>query len=85
MPVMLGDLVRDIVSGFEGVAVSRHTYIEGCSRISVQPPVDKDGKLPESITFDEPCLEILISQKVQKRQNSEDAGGPEKWMDTGRN
>ncbi len=79
--IKLGDEVRDKISGFQGIAVARHTYIEGCNRISIQPPIDKEGKLPESIAFDEPCLEIITIQKISKRQESSATGGPEKWAD----
>ncbi len=82
--IRLGDEVRDKISGFQGIAVARHNYIEGCNRISIQPPVDKDGKLPDSITVDEPCLEIITVQKISKRQESAATGGPEKWADNRR-
>jgi len=66
MSVTLGDKVQDTISGFKGIAVAKHIYQQGCHRITVQPSVDKTGKLPESVTFDEPQLEVLISG-VKKR------------------
>jgi hypothetical protein len=78
--IKLGDKVRDKVSGFTGIAISRHTYLEGCTRISIQPEIDKDGKLPAINTFDEPLVEIIESQKIVKREQSEYNGGPEKYM-----
>lgn len=57
--ITLGSKVRDRTSGFEGIAMSRHIYMTGCARIGVQPKVDKDGKLPDSQSFDEPMLEVL--------------------------
>lgn len=82
--VDLGDEVKDKISGFRGIAVARHSYIEGCNRISVQPVIDRDGKLPDSVTFDEPCLEVVTIQKISKRQNSALTGGPKKWTDNRR-
>ncbi|HEX5137372.1 MAG TPA: hypothetical protein VFY93_10385 [Planctomycetota bacterium] len=32
----LGDMVRDPISGFEGIAVSETLYLNGCIRIGVQ-------------------------------------------------
>lgn len=76
--IELGQKVKDTVSGFTGVAVARHIYFQGCERISVQPSVDKDGKLPDTATFDEPNL-ITIEEKKLKGKN--DTGGPEKFSD----
>jgi len=78
--VELGDLVKDSVSGFKGVAVSRHSYLQGCDRISVQPLVKKDGTHIESIAFDEPQL-IVLKKKQAKRQKG-DPGGPMPYCDT---
>ncbi len=82
MKVELGDKVRDKVAGFTGIAVCCHTYLEGCNRISVQPPVDKDGKLPDSCTFDEPQLEVLESGVAPPSTSAElpRPGGPAKYM-----
>jgi len=58
--VQLGDLVEDIVTGFQGVAVARTQWLHGCLRYTVQPQgVTKDGKIRETQTFDEPQLKIL--------------------------
>lgn len=78
--VKLGDKVKDTVSGFEGIAVARHSYLAGCDRFAVQPPIDKDGKLPESETFDEPCLEVTEVASVKVTIEPIDPGGPEKYM-----
>lgn len=79
--VKLGDKCKDKVSGFEGVAISEHNYLNGCRRVTLQPPVDKDGKLPGVETFDDPQLEIVVD-KVAKRDNT--TGGPEKHSDNSR-
>lgn len=82
--VNLGDQVRDGISDFMGIAVSRHTYLNGCDRISVQPPIDKDNKLPDCKTFDEPDLEVIKEGKITRKVKDEKPGGPEKYPDTGR-
>jgi len=86
MGVELGDKVKDTVSGFIGIAVSRHIYLQGCHRISVQPEVDKDGKCPESQGFDEPQL-IIVKSGVVKAEPEPIApkvrtGGPMPYADT---
>jgi hypothetical protein len=63
--ITLGAEVKDKVSGFVGIAVAKHNYINGCTRITVQPKVDKQGKLPDSQTFDELQLSV-ISKKIIK-------------------
>lgn len=79
----LGDLVRDRVSGFQGIAVSLHRYLQGCDRMSVQPKVKKDGTLPESKSFDAPDLEVLERAAVNYAEPIEErrqTGGPAKFM-----
>jgi len=82
--INLGDEVKDSVSGFKGIAVAKHTYLQGCDRVSVQPSIDKEGKLPEAQTFDEPQLETIKQAKVKRQAPSIDPGGPEKYRDSGK-
>lgn len=51
-----GTEYEDRVSGFKGkcTGVVQHQY--GCIRALLQPAVDKDGKHPEGVWFDEPQL-----------------------------
>jgi len=61
--INLGDEVIDTVSGFKGVAISSHHYLNGCTIITIQPKISKDGKLPEAQAFDEPQLKIISNKK----------------------
>ena len=72
--IKLGDKVRDTVSGFEGIAFGQTLFLHGCTRIGVQPVVDKDGKLPEAQWFDEPQL-VKVSAKAVET-GSRKTGGP---------
>jgi len=81
--VKLGDKVRDKVSGFSGIAISEHNYLNGCRRVTIQPSIDKDGKLPSVETFDDPQLEI-ITEEVAKVDNKNKTGGPSKYKDESR-
>ena len=56
--IKLGQEVKDRVSGFKGIAVGRTEYLQGCLRVLVQPKLDKDGKLVDSMSFDEPDLVV---------------------------
>ena len=60
----LGDQVRDRVSGFTGVVTVLHRFLQGCDRMSVQPPADEEGKLIEYESFDAPDLEVTKEQFV---------------------
>ena len=51
-PIPLGARARDIVTGFEGVVTSYHTYLSGCDRVTITPPVNAEGKLPDPSSFD---------------------------------
>ena len=72
---MLGMKVRDVVSGFEGIATGRVEYINGCKQFLITPRVDKDGKYMEAQWVDQQRVEILDSEPVVKVSDSL-AGGP---------
>lgn len=57
--IELGKVVRDKVSGYEGVCTSRVEFMTGCVQYAIQPKVDKDGKLPDVVYFDEGRLEMV--------------------------
>ena len=70
----LGSKVRDSVTGFEGIAVAETTWLNGCVRVTLQPTIDKDGKVPDSVTFDAPQLVIVEAEKVLT--GNRESGGP---------
>jgi hypothetical protein len=72
--INLGGEARDTVTGFVGICVIRSDYISGCSRVSLQPPVGADGKIPEPGHFDEPMCEVLTPAKAPCKHS--DKGGP---------
>lgn len=86
MKVNLGDLCKDVVSGFRGIAVSRHSYLQGCDRISIQPPVGEDGNHPSAVAFDEGQIEVLEKQVVNPdpAPQAQRTGGAEKYSDQGK-
>lgn len=67
--VELGDRVEDLVTGFSGIVSSYAICLNGCDRVGVQPPIDKEKKHPDSIWFDVTQLKIL-KKKVVKPQRS---------------
>lgn len=71
-----GDLVKDEISGFTGIAMVRALYSTGCTHYGVAPQeLDKDGKVQNWEWFDETRLSLKKKGKVKfsiKEQN----GGP---------
>ena len=68
--VYLGQTVKDTITSLIGTAVARTEWVHGCVRIMIQPKVDKDGKVPESHTCDEPQVEVVDtagSKEPEKR------------------
>lgn len=66
--VTLGDLAKDSVTGFTGVAVAICEWLHGCARVTLQPQkLDKDGKVRSSETFDILQLQVVKSAKVKAK------------------
>lgn len=81
--IELGDQVKDVVSGWEGLATARYDYLNGCVRWEIAG-ADKDGK-PDSYVFDQQQIQIMekgrfkepnsiMTGVIGKRQRS--TGGP---------
>ena len=60
--IELGDKVRDRISGAVGITVYRTEWANGCIRWGIQPPVDKDGKVPDMVSVDEQDVEVVQKQ-----------------------
>jgi hypothetical protein len=74
MTIRLGDVYRDTITGFTGVATSRHEYLNGCVRIGLQPRALHEGKPIDSQTFDVEQLEATKEPGVAAVQRP--TGGP---------
>lgn len=57
MKVILGQRVRDRVTGFEGVVIGRTEFLYATPRVWVDPGLMNDGKPIEASWFDEPRVE----------------------------
>jgi len=64
--IKLGSFVIDQVTGLEGIAENRASYLYGCDRYFVQPQVDKDGKVPEGRMVDDPQLKVTDAPPVME-------------------
>lgn len=63
-----GDLVKDNITGFEGIVICTTTYLSGCDRVVVQPQkVNKETGLPiEPQAFDVTQLKILKKAAIKQ-------------------
>ena len=64
--VKLGQTVKDTITGLIGTAVARTEWMHGCVRITIQPKVDKDGKVPGNHTCDEPQVEVVDTARPEE-------------------
>ncbi len=62
----LGDIARDIVTGFTGCAVAIARWYNNCDRLMVQPRfVKDDNSVPDACWFDVPTLEKVGGTDLQ--------------------
>ena len=68
--IQLGDRVRDIVTGFEGVAIGRLESLFGVTEIKIQPETleENSGKPIESVWFEESRVIVSDSNNRIARQ-----------------
>ena len=66
--VKLGNEYQDPITKFKGIAMGKTIWLYGCSRIGLQAGLDKNGKVPDLVWFDE--LQLL------EVESDEGLGGP---------
>ena len=79
--ILLGSKVKDKVTGFEGIAVSRIEYLSGCVQYGVRPRYDEEemkGKYPEVEYIDEGQLEDIPGETVWIDKLSEETASGDK-------
>ena len=72
--IKLGQLAKDVVTGFTGVLTGHANYLTGCDQYSIQPLVDDKGKLEDARWFDDGRIEI-IEEKVKSEDVKSDKNG----------
>ncbi len=58
MNIPLGHLVKDRISGFEGIAISKILFYNGCIQYQLKPRLDKDKKIVTAELFD--CQQLIV-------------------------
>jgi hypothetical protein len=87
--IELGDKVKDLISGFEGIAVAKTVFINGCVQFSIAQQLKKGQTLPVegAPSIDSVSLRVLKKDAVGLKKKEEKAeiprgrtGGPTKFM-----
>lgn len=60
-----GDILKDKVTGLEGVVMVRAEYSTGCHHYGLQPQVVKEGKSPDWDWLDQSRLELVKKGAVK--------------------
>ena len=77
---LLGESVREKITGLEGIILARAEYATGCRHYGIQQRmITSEGKIPDYEWIDESRLESLgqLLRDVIKHYDEEDPGGPE--------
>ncbi len=72
--INLGDKVKDTITGYEGIAVARTCWLNGCVRISIQSTKLKDGIPVVNQDFDEVQVKFIEANAVPA--SSQHPAGP---------
>jgi hypothetical protein len=72
--IKLGNKVRDRVTGFEGIAIAKCEYLNGCVQWGIRPPQgEKKDAYPEAMYIDSQQVEF-VDQGIAVEQRV--TGGP---------
>lgn len=77
--VKLGDLVKDTVTGYEGIVTSRTEFLNKCVRIGVQAQKLHEGRPVESQMFDIEQVELVEPTAVTTTKKAY-TGGPKDFV-----
>jgi len=55
----LGQTLRDLTTGFVGVAVNRTEYMNGTVQYNLQPKAEEGKSYPDAVSIDEHFLEVV--------------------------
>lgn len=71
----LGEVLKDKITGFQGVAIGRTEYLTGCTHYGLCSQILKDGKPIEWEWIDEFRLVKVLGEPVLTRKGDTDVGG----------
>lgn len=62
--IKLGQEVKDLVTGYKGIATAKAIYLSGSAHVTIQAPMQKDGTVPDSLQVDEPQVVVLKEKPI---------------------
>lgn len=71
--IELGSKVKDKITGFTGIVIHRTQWLHNCNTYGLKPQELKDGKPIDVVCFDEPQLEVVEEEVIEKKRKT---GGP---------
>jgi len=78
--IELGDLVKDKITGFEGVVTGYTKWLTGCDRVVVQPrQLGDSGHLRMTESFDISQIDVIEKNVIKLNQRTKEekkSGGP---------
>jgi hypothetical protein len=88
MKIAMGSVVKDVVTGFEGIISAYTFHLTGCDVVAIKKrELDKDGKVPEPLWVDIHRVEVLgpppaeiakiIEGQTPHGEKAEKTGGPQ--------
>ena len=76
--IKIGQMGKDSITGFKGLAMGRAEYLTGCTQILLTPTaLDKDGKRRDGEWFDEQRI-VADGKKVINLDNARTPGVDER-------
>jgi len=75
----LGSQAKDRASGLVGIVLARAIFLNGCVYYDVQPPLNKDGELPEALLYGSERLERVgegITATLPKKPEKSEKPAP---------
>lgn len=76
MRAQIGDKIKDVISGAEGIVVARTEWMYGCIRLTCSPQTLKDGVPAANFTVDEPQAIVLEHGAVPNTIGEPDQAEP---------
>ena len=73
--IILGNKVRDKITGFEGIASAKIEYINGCIQFCVKPKIKEEGIMLDGEYIDIDQLEVIDNGVIVE---SKPTGGPQR-------
>lgn len=66
----LGDVVRDVITGYCGIMVVRCQWLHNCNTYGIKVRELKDGKPLDLEYFDEPQLKLVTEKVMEAKQET---------------